>query len=160
MSDVEDYERRIRKIVHISKDSREKLLKEAEKLSRLPIMSQEAAVITTYLDACLELPWDAHTKDRLDLKKAHAKLDRDHYGLQKVKERIIECLAVHQLAERTRGQIICLVGPPGVGKTSIARSVAEARDGNMSVCLWAAYGMKATFAATGKPMSVPCPGVL
>ncbi len=126
MSDVEDYERRIRKIVHISKDSREKLLKEAEKLSRLPIMSQEAAVITTYLDACLELPWDAHTKDRLDLKKAHAKLDRDHYGLQKVKERIIECLAVRQLAERTRGQIICLVGPPGVGKTSIARSVAEA----------------------------------
>ncbi len=125
-AEVAEYERRIRALKNISDESREKLLKETERLNRLPVMSQEAAVITTYLDTCLDLPWDHTTKDKTDLKAARAKLDRDHDGMQKVKERILEALAVRKLSPEMRGQILCLVGPPGVGKTSIARSVAEA----------------------------------
>ena len=86
--------------------------------------SQEAAVIRTYLDVCLALPWHVYTKDDLNIKRAAALLDKEHYGLKKVKERILEILAVRALAPEVKSQIICLVGPPGVGKTSIARSIA------------------------------------
>ena len=82
-------------------------------------------MIRTYLDTCLDLPWDTRTEDNLDVNKAAALLDKEHYGLKKVKERILEILAVRKLAPEVKGQIICLVGPPGVGKTSIARSIAE-----------------------------------
>ena len=104
----------------------DKLLKECDKLFRMPYGSHEASVIRMYLDTCLELPWKKSSKERLDLKRAQRILDRDHYGLEKVKERFIEILAVKSLAPQQTGQIICLVGPPGVGKTSIARSIAEA----------------------------------
>lgn len=104
----------------------EKLLKECDKLYRMPYGSHEASVIRMYLDTCLELPWKNSSKEKLDLARAQRILDRDHYGLEKVKERFIEILAVKKLAPRQSGQIICLVGPPGVGKTSIARSIAEA----------------------------------
>ena len=104
----------------------EKLLKECDKLYRMPYGSHEASVIRMYLDTCLELPWKKSSKERLDLKRAQRILDRDHYGLEKEKERFIEILAVKSLAPQQTGQIICLVGPPGVGKTSIARSIAEA----------------------------------
>ena len=104
----------------------EKLLKECDKLYRMPYGSHEASVIRMYLDTCLELPWKKSSKERLDLKRAQRILDRDHYGLDKVKERFIEILAVRKLAPKETGQIICLAGPPGVGKTSIARSIAEA----------------------------------
>lgn len=104
----------------------EKLLKECDKLAHMPYGSHEASVIRTYLDTCLQLPWNTSSKVRLDLKRAQRILDRDHYGLAKVKERFLENLAVQSLAPKQVGQIICLVGPPGVGKTSIARSIAEA----------------------------------
>ncbi len=104
----------------------EKLTKECDKLARMPYGSHEGSVIRSYLDTCLELPWKTASKVRLDLKRAQRILDRDHYGLDKVKERFLEILAVQSLAPRQTGQIICLVGPPGVGKTSIARSIAEA----------------------------------
>ena len=104
----------------------EKLLKECDKLYRMPYGSHEASVIRVYLDTCLELPWNKSSKEKLDLKRARRILDRDHYGLDKVKERFIEILAVRKLAPKETGQIICLAGPPGVGKTSIARSIAEA----------------------------------
>ncbi len=104
----------------------EKLLKECDKLYRMPFGSHEASVIRMYLDICLELPWKKSSKEKLDLKRAQRILDRDHYGLEKVKERFIEILAVKSLSTEQTGQIICLVGPPGVGKTSIARSIAEA----------------------------------
>ncbi|MCH5353487.1 MAG: endopeptidase La, partial [Acutalibacter sp.] len=104
----------------------EKLLKECDKLCRMPYGSHEASVLRVYLDTCLELPWNVAGKERLDLKRAQRVLDRDHYGLQKVKERFLEILAVKSLSPKNTGQIICLVGPPGVGKTSIARSIAEA----------------------------------
>lgn len=105
---------------------REKLLKEARKLSKMHFASPEANVITSYLDICLELPWMESTEDTLDINKAIKILDKDHYGLKKVKERVIEHLSVKLLSEKLGGQILCLVGAPGVGKTSVASSVARA----------------------------------
>ena len=102
-----------------------KLLKETDRLARMQGNSAEAGVIRSYLDTCLELPWNQTTQDQLDIAKAQKILDKEHYGLKKVKDRILEILAVRQLNPDVKGQIICLVGPPGVGKTSIARSVAE-----------------------------------
>ncbi|MGD9560336.1 MAG: endopeptidase La, partial [Oscillospiraceae bacterium] len=109
----------------LSQEAEEKLLKEADRLSRMQGSSQEAAVIRTYLDTCVELPWNIETVDNLDIKKAEATLNRDHYGMKKVKERILELLSVRKLAPEVKSQIICLVGPPGVGKTSIANSIAD-----------------------------------
>lgn len=105
---------------------REKLMQECEKLAKMPYASQEAALIRTYLETCITLPWVNSSKERVDLNRAQKILDRDHYGLEKVKERFLEIIAVRKLAPKNHPQIICLVGPPGVGKTSIARSVAQA----------------------------------
>ncbi len=110
----------------VSDDARKKLLQECSRLDKTNKSSPEAMVIRTYLETCLALPWGVYTEDRLDLGKARKVLDDDHYGLEKVKDRMIEMLAVRKLSPDIKGQIICLVGPPGVGKTSIARSVAEA----------------------------------
>ena len=107
-------------------ENKEKLLKEVQKLEKMMSSSAEANVVRNYLDACLELPWGVYTKDRTDIKKMAAQLDKNHYGLKKVKENILEALAVRKLNPDINGQILCLAGPPGVGKTSIARSVAEA----------------------------------
>ncbi len=114
------------KALGLAADVQEKLLKECTKLAKMPFGSHEATVVRNYLDTCLELPWHTYSKETLDLKYARSVLDRDHFGLEKVKERILEVLAVRRLTGGSKGQIICLVGPPGVGKTSIARSVAEA----------------------------------
>lgn len=111
-------------------ESAEKLHKEADRLFKMNNASQEATVIRSYLDACLELPWGVETKDCLDLKKAETQLNRDHYGLKKVKDRILEILAVRKTSGNVKGQIICLVGPPGVGKTSIAQSIAKCMNRN------------------------------
>ncbi|KAI4453240.1 atp dependent lon protease family member [Holotrichia oblita] len=103
----------------------EKLIKEAEKLMKLSPNSQESGVIRTYLDAVLDMPWKTFTKDKTDLVKAEKQLNKDHYGLKKVKERILELIAVRALQPDIKGQIICLVGPPGVGKTSVGKSIAK-----------------------------------
>ena len=105
---------------------REKLLKEVRRLEKQPFASAEAAVLRGYLDVCLELPWKVRTRERVSVSAVSRALEADHYGLRKVKERILEFVAVKQLAPDIKGQIICLVGPPGVGKTSIAMSVARA----------------------------------
>ncbi len=110
----------------IDEESREKLLKEADKLVKLPPASQEAFVIKNYLDTILDLPWGKFTKAKVSMEKAQDVLEKDHYGLKKVKERILEFLAVHMLNPEIKGQIICLAGPPGIGKTSIAKSIAKA----------------------------------
>ena len=105
---------------------KEKLVKEVGRLEKQPFGSAEATVLRNYLDTVLELPWGKRTRDRVSVAAARKVLDADHYGLDKVKERILEFLAVKQLSPELKGQIICLVGPPGVGKTSIAASVAKA----------------------------------
>ncbi len=110
----------------LDEKSKDKLLKEADKLTKLPPASQEAFVIKNYLDTVLDLPWGKYTKAKLSMEKAEAVLEKDHYGLKKVKERILEFLAVHMLNPDIKGQIICLAGPPGIGKTSVAKSIAKA----------------------------------
>ncbi|MCI8500614.1 MAG: endopeptidase La, partial [Oscillospiraceae bacterium] len=124
--EAEEFADAIDKIKNLSDDSRERLLKECERLYKMPSNSHEASVIRNYLDLAISLPWDEKTKDNLNIVQIGKRLDRDHYGLEKVKERILESLAVRKLAPDIKGQIICLEGPPGVGKTSIARSIAEA----------------------------------
>ena len=111
---------------NLPKEVEEKLLKENEHLAKTPFGAAESVVLRNYLETCLELPWTKSTKDRVDIKAAATTLDKDHDGLEKVKERILEFLAVKQLNPELKGQIICLVGPPGVGKTSIASSLAKA----------------------------------
>ena len=122
-AEADGYRKKILEL-KLDEEIQEKLLKEADRMSRMQASSQEAAVIRTYLDVCLALPWHVYTKDDLNIKRAAALLDKEHYGLKKVKERILEILAVRALAPDVKSQIICLVGPPGVGKTSIARSIA------------------------------------
>ena len=109
----------------LDEESTEKLLKECDRLARMQSNSAESGVIRSYLDTCLGLPWHVTTEDDLDQAHARKVLDREHYGLQKVKERILELLAVRKLNTEVKGQIVCLVGPPGVGKTSIAHSIAD-----------------------------------
>ena len=123
--EIGEYRSRILEL-KLPKETEEKLLKELGRLSKQPFGSAEGAVLRTYLDACLDFPWNKRTKDTVDVERAQKCLDEDHYGLTKVKERIIEYLAVRQLAPDMKGAVLCLVGPPGVGKTSIALSIARA----------------------------------
>ncbi|MEG0751952.1 MAG: endopeptidase La [Oscillospiraceae bacterium] len=124
ISDADEYRSKI-KALPLGEEYQKKLRKEVERLIQTPPNSQESAVIRTYLDTVVGLPWNKFSDDSFDLAQAQKILDRDHYGLEKVKERIIEHLAVRSLTDDISGQILCLVGPPGVGKTSIARSIAE-----------------------------------
>lgn len=123
--EADELRERIEKL-NLPKEQNDKLIKECDRLSKMPVGSHEGSVILTYLETCLDLPWNTRSKENIDLKRAEKVLDADHYGLKKVKERILEALAVKKLAPENNGQIICLVGPPGVGKTSIARSIAKA----------------------------------
>ncbi len=127
-SPAEECDEYIEKIKALSlpEESEEKLIGEAQKLGRMSGSSQEAAVLRTYLDTVLAIPFNKRTKDKIDINSAAKQLDKDHYGLEKVKERILETLAVRALAPDVKGQIICLYGPPGVGKTSIGKSIAKA----------------------------------
>lgn len=124
LNEVEEIKERILE-ANLPKEAEEKAFKELERLEKMPPMVAEAVVVRTYLDWILSLPWSAETKDRLDLKMAEAILNEDHYGLEKPKERILEYLAIRKLARKMKGPILCLVGPPGVGKTSLGKSVAR-----------------------------------
>ncbi len=128
-AEVEQYLEKI-KALSLSEEATEKLTKEARRLEKMPGNSQEAAVVRGYLDACLELPWNNKSVVNTDVAKARQILEKDHYGMKKVKERILESVAVYALAPEQRGQILCLVGPPGVGKTSVAQSIARATGRN------------------------------
>lgn len=124
-TEVEELRKKIRKM-KLDKEIEEVMLKEVDRLDSMPPMMAESAIIRSYLDWMMELPWKKETKDRLDLALDQQILDEDHYGLTKIKDRIIEYLAVRQLTKSLKGPILCFVGPPGTGKTSIARSIARA----------------------------------
>ena len=130
-NDVDVYREKILAL-HLDADSEKKLLKDIDRLSKQPFGSQEGAVLRGYLDTILELPWNNKTKERIDIAAARKILEKDHFGLEKVKERILETLAVRRMAPEMPAQIICLVGPPGVGKTSIAYSIARALNRKMA----------------------------
>lgn len=125
------YEKRIL-LLNLDRESEEKLLRDLARLKKQPFGSSEAAVLRNYLDTVLELPWNKTTKERVDVEAARKILDKDHYGLEKVKERILETIAVRQLAPHLPPQTICLVGPPGVGKTSVAYSIARSLNRKMA----------------------------
>lgn len=126
-AESEEYRDKIAKM-RLSKEVEEKALKEVERLEKMPPMAAEATVVRNYVDWLLALPWTKGTRDRLDITAAQTVLDEDHYGLKKVKERILEYLAIRKLAKKMKGPILCLVGPPGVGKTSLGKSIARAMD--------------------------------
>ncbi|MGI5977102.1 MAG: endopeptidase La [Candidatus Limivicinus sp.] len=125
IDDADEYRQKII-AMPVSQDIKDKLLKEVSRLTKQPFGSSEAAVIRSYLDICLEIPWGKRTQETVDVHKARKILDSEHYGLEKVKERVIEYLAVKQLSPDIKGGLLCLVGPPGTGKTSIAMSIAKA----------------------------------
>ena len=130
-SEFSTYEKNILKLA-LPEESEQKLLKDLSRLKKQPFGSSEAAVLRNYLDTVLELPWNVRTKERIDLGAARKILEADHFGLEKVKERILETLAVRKMAPEMPPQIICLVGPPGVGKTSIAYSIAHSLNRKMA----------------------------
>jgi ATP-dependent Lon protease len=116
----------------MSEEVKARALKEIDRMSRIPSASPEVGVIRTYVDWLIALPWDVSTVDNLDIKSAAVILDEDHYGLEKIKERILEYLAVRSLADTLRSPILAFVGPPGVGKTSLGKSIARAWDASSS----------------------------
>lgn len=123
-SEADEYREKLNKI-KAPKETKEKIAKEINKLSKISPMSPDVSVSRTYLDTVFSLPWNKETRDKIDLEKAKEILDDEHYGLEKVKERILEYLAIRKLSKSLKSPIICLVGPPGVGKTSIAKSIAD-----------------------------------
>jgi len=127
--EVEEYKEKLKK-AEFPEEVEKKVLKELDRLLKMQSGSAEGSVIRTYLDWIFDLPWSKETEEIIDLKKAEEILNEDHYGLEKVKDRIIEYLAVRKLKNNLKGPILCLVGPPGVGKTSIAKSIARALNRN------------------------------
>jgi ATP-dependent Lon protease len=125
--EVGEYRQKLEKI-HMPVYARDKIDEELARLAKTPAMSPESSVIRTYLDWLIGLPWDIRTADKIDLKRARKVLDKDHYGLEEIKDRILEYLAVRKLSDKAKGPILCFVGPPGVGKTSLGKSIAETLD--------------------------------
>ncbi len=124
-NDIDELRKKITDM-HLPEEVEKALMKECSRLERLPVGTNESSVIETYIDTVLELPWNTLSEENIDLEAVRDQLDHDHYGLDKVKKRVIEQLAVRKLSDKAKGQIICLVGPPGVGKTSIAMSIGKA----------------------------------
>ena len=155
-SDAALYEEKLQQL-KASKEVKEKIAKEISRFKRLSTNSAESGVERAYIETLLELPWDKTSRETSDLTRAEEILDRDHYGLEQVKERMLEFLAVRALTKQGESPIICLVGPPGTGKTSIARSVAEALNKKYVRIALAVCGMRRRSGDTEEPMSARCP---
>ena len=130
-SEFDDFRKKIQAL-QLPKESEEKLLRDVDRLKKQPFGSAEASVLRNYLDTVLELPWTEKTKEQVDVIRVQKVLEKDHFGMEKVKERILETIAVRQMAPEMPAQILCLVGPPGVGKTSVAYSIARALNRKMA----------------------------
>ena len=130
-SEFSEYEKNILRL-NLPEESESKVMKDLERLKKQPFGSSEASVLRNYLDTLLDIPWNVYTKERIDVEHAKKILEKDHYGLEKIKQRILESIAVRQIAPEQPPQIICFVGPPGVGKTSIAYSVARCLNRKMA----------------------------
>ncbi|UWG96922.1 endopeptidase La [Dehalobacter sp. DCM] len=126
-AEIEEYKEKINK-ADLSEEAKEKALKELDRLDKMPASSAEGTVVRTYLDWVLALPWNKMSKDKTDMHRAQKVLEEDHYGLEKVKERILEFLSIRKLTPNMRSPILCFIGPPGVGKTSLAKSIARSMD--------------------------------
>jgi ATP-dependent Lon protease len=154
--ELKDLEKKIKR-KRMSKEAATKARQEFKKLKLMTPMSAEATVVRNYIDWMISLPWFNKSRIRNDLVEAEKILNEDHYGLEKPKERILEYLAVQTLVKKLRGPILCLVGPPGVGKTSLAKSVARATGRSLCGCPWAVCGTRLKSAAIAGPTSGPCP---
>jgi len=139
--EIEELRQRLRK-TKMPKKVRREAKKQIDRLANMHPEASEATIVRTYIDWILDVPWKKSSKDRLDLKKAAQILDEDHHGLDKVKERILEYLAVRKLNRSTKGPILCFVGPPGVGKTSLGRSIARAMKRKFHRISWAGCVMR------------------
>ncbi len=140
----------------LPKEAKERADKELKKLRQMSPMAAEATIVRNYLDWLVNLPWSKKTRVSKDIKKAKEILDKDHYGLEKVKERILEYLAVQQRSNTVKGPILCLIGPPGVGKTSLGKSIAKATNRNFVRLSLGACVMKVKFAVTAVPILARC----
>jgi len=147
-SEIAELEKRLKQ-KKLSEEAYKKVKSELKKLQLMPPMSAEATVVRNYIDWILDLPWSERTENKYSLKESEAILEEDHYGLKQVKERILEYLAVQGLVAKNKGSILCLVGPPGVGKTSIAKSLPALPTVNLYAFPWVAYGMRQKFGDTG-----------
>jgi ATP-dependent Lon protease len=155
-AEIDEYKEKIAE-ASMPEPVEEKALKELGRLEKMPPAAAETSVIRTYLDWLIGLPWNAESEEKLDLVDAQNILDEDHYGLEKVKERVLEYLAVHKLTDQMRGPILCFVGPPGVGKTSIGKSIARSLGRSSSGCPSAACAMRRRSAVTAARTWALCP---
>ena len=155
-ADIEEIEKKI-KAAKMPKEALKKAEGELKKLKLMSPMSAEATVVRNYIDVLVGLPWAKKTKIKHNLGHAEGVLNEDHFGLEKVKDRILEYLAVQQRVDKVKAPILCLVGPPGVGKTSLGQSIAKATDASTCAWRWAACATRPKFAATAVPTSAPCP---
>ena len=143
----------------MTEEAKEKALQELHRLEAMPPMSAEGTVSRTYIDWLVSVPWKQKSKEIKDLSKAEEVLNEDHFGLEKIKERILEYLAVRQLVKNPKGSILCFVGPPGVGKTSLGKSIARATGRKfVRLSAWAACATKLRFAVIVAPTSARLPG--
>lgn len=154
-NEVEELKKRI-DAAGLPKDALAKAQAELNKLKQMSPMSAEATVVRSYIDWLVQVPWKAQSKVRLDLARAEDILDADHYGLEEVKERILEYLAVQKRVKKIRGPVLCLVGPPGVGKTSLAESIAHATNRKFVRMALGGVRDEAKFVAIVVPTSVRC----
>ena len=155
LQEIEELEEKIKKI-KMPKPVRKEAKKQLRRMEMMHPDSSEATIVRTYIDWILDVPWKKSTKDQLELPLAKQVLDEDHFGLERVKERILEFLAVRKLNQSTKGPILCFVGPPGVGKTSLGQSIARAMGRKFHRISLGGMKTRRKSVAIGAPISAPC----